>query len=469
MKNVLVIDDDPAFNKMLSNFLERNNFQVKSAHSANSGLKYLETESFDLVLTDFRLPGMDGLELIKSIKVKKPELPVILITNYSDVRTAVNSIKFGAFEFVSKPLIPDEFLVIVNKALSNEVKNYDSIKKLEESQDPPKYIIGTTKEATKLWEYVDLVAPTRMSVLILGESGTGKEYVAKMLHTKSKRSSKKFIALDCGVLSKELAASELFGHVKGSFTGAMQDKKGLFELANGGTIFLDEVGNLPVEVQIQLLRTIQEKIVRRVGSENDIPIDVRIIAATNENIGSAIDDGNFRNDLLHRLNEFELHVPPLRSRGEDLNQFLSFFMDEASIELGKNVNDIDSAALEVLKTYHWPGNLRELKNIIKRAVLLCKNNMITIDQLPNGLIVSEDQNEIIKDSSQTDIKTKKVSDESNKFSAITDLKYVQEMNEKELIIRVLKEAKYNKSKAAKQLNIDRTTLYQKIKKFDIDA
>ncbi|MFZ6663458.1 sigma-54-dependent transcriptional regulator [Peijinzhouia sedimentorum] len=469
MKRVLVIDDDPAFNKMLSHFLERNNFQVVSAHSANTALLEIEQESFDLVLTDFRLPGMDGLELIKTIKFKKPELPVILITNYADVRTAVNSIKFGAFEFVSKPLIPDEFLVIVNKAL-----NKQSATRVESKQEPKKskqiqYIVGTTEEAKKLWEYVELVAPTRMSVLILGESGTGKEYVARALHEKSKRASQRFIALDCGVLSKELAASELFGHVKGAFTGATIDKKGLFELANGGTLFLDEVGNLPIDVQIQLLRTIQEKVVRRVGSEKDIKVDVRLIAATNENIASAINEGNFRNDLLHRINEFELNVPALRNRGADLNKFISFFINEASEELDKIVNNIDSTALSTLESYSWPGNLRELKNIIKRAVLLSQGDTITIDHLPKGLISPDksQSNPIEVDKNQNEQSNESRSNSNS--SEITDLKYMQELNEKELIIRILKENKYNKSKAAKQLNIDRTTLYQKIKKFDIDA
>ena len=467
MKKVLVIDDDPAFNKMLSHFLERNNFQVVSAHSANTALLEIERESFDLVLTDFRLPGMDGLELIRTIKSKNPELPVILITNYADVRTAVNSIKFGAFEFVSKPLIPDEFLVIVNKALSKQ-----STGKLESKQKVKqniKYIVGTTEEAIRLWEYVELVAPTRMSVLILGESGTGKEYVARALHDKSKRSSQRFIALDCGILSKELAASELFGHVKGSFTGATTDKKGLFELANGGTLFLDEVGNLPIDVQIQLLRTIQEKVVRRVGSEKDIKVDVRLIAATNENIASAINEGNFRNDLLHRLNEFELNVPALRNRGADLNKFISFFINEASEELDKIVNNIDSTALSTLESYSWPGNLRELKNIIKRAVLLSQSDTITIDHLPKGLISTDKSlsNPIEVDKNQNEQSNESRSNSNS--SEITDLKYMQDLNEKELITRVLKENKYNKSKAAKQLNIDRTTLYQKIKKFDIDA
>ncbi len=469
MKKVLVIDDDPAFNKMLSHFLERNNFQVVSAHSANTALLEIERESFDLVLTDFRLPGMDGLELIRTIKSKNPELPVILITNYADVRTAVNSIKFGAFEFVSKPLIPDEFLVIVNKALSKQ-----SLAKVESKQEPKnsqriKYIVGTTEEAIRLWEYVELVAPTRMSVLILGESGTGKEYVARALHDKSKRSSQRFIALDCGILSKELAASELFGHVKGAFTGATTDKKGLFELANGGTLFLDEVGNLPIDVQIQLLRTIQEKVVRRVGNEKDIKVDVRLIAATNENIASAINEGNFRNDLLHRLNEFELNVPALRNRGADLNKFISFFINEASEELDKIVNNIDSTALSTLESYSWPGNLRELKNIIKRAVLLSQSDTITIDHLPKGLISTDKSliNPIEVDKNQNEQSNESRSNINS--SEITDLKYMQDLNEKELITRVLKENKYNKSKAAKQLNIDRTTLYQKIKKFDIDA
>ncbi|MBK6263978.1 sigma-54-dependent Fis family transcriptional regulator [Marivirga sp. S37H4] len=455
--NILVVDDDPSFNKMLTGFLSRNNYEVKSAHSPQSALALLKENTFDLVLTDFKLPDMNGIKLMQEIKKVHNNIPVILITNYSDIRTAVNSIKLGAYEFVTKPVIPDELLKTIQKALTVEPTQAGS-----SSEDKPKekdtsleFIVGKTPKSLELWDYVDLVAPTKMSVLILGESGTGKEYVANIIHQKSSRAAKPFVAMDCGVLSKELAASELFGHVKGAFTGAINDKKGQFEVANGGTLFLDEIGNLPYEVQVQLLRVLQESIIKRVGSEKEIPVDVRIISATNENLADNRNSEEFRNDLYHRINEFELKVPPLRERLIDLEEYCAFFMKEACRDLNKPPKILSNEVVEIFKKYDWPGNLRELKNLIKRAVLLATDEYITIDQLPEGFKQKETGT---KDSA-----------ENIKSVSHQNLKEIQKSQEIEAIKRVLSETKYNKSLAAKLLNIDRSTLYKKIKEYGIDA
>ncbi len=455
MAKILVVDDDPSFNSMLCSFLSRNNYQAEKAFSAESALSVFKSKQFDLVLTDFKLPDMDGLKLIAHIKQDKPNLPVILITNYSDIRIAVKSIKLGAYDFVTKPVVPDELLIIIKKALETKDLTLKKISKKKEQKTD--YIIGNSKASLTFWQHLQLVAPTKMAVLILGESGTGKEYAAKMIHRKSKRANEPFIAVDCGVLSKELATSELFGHIKGAFTGAFQDKKGYFELVNKGTIFLDEIGNLSYDVQVQLLRAIQEQAIRKVGDVKDISVDVRIIAATNENLKKAIEEGHFRTDLYHRLNEFELEIPPLRARTEDFVEYIDLFLAQACTELEKKINRVDNNALTAIKKYSWPGNLRELKNVIKRGVLLSTEGVLTINQLPYEL---RGEDNFIETDSFTNIKKEAVS---------TDLKAIQEQQEKELIIKLLKETNYNKSKTAKMLNIDRKTLYHKIAKYEIEA
>lgn len=447
MTKIMIVDDDPSFNGMLTAFLTRNSYEVSSAHSSSSALTLLKKGNFDLVLTDFKLPDVDGLELIQQIKADDPSMPVILITNYSDIRTAVRSIKLGAYEYVTKPVIPDELLITVQRALQGREATPERESRPLEND----FIIGSGTSAVDLWEHVQMVAPTNMSVLITGESGTGKEYVARMLWRKSKRAQGPFIAIDCGTMSKELAASELFGHEKGSFTGATHDKKGQFELAHKGTLFLDEIGNLPHDVQANLLRAIQERTIRRIGSDRETKVDVRIITATNEPLDAAISHEKFRNDLYHRLNEFELKIPPLRERIEDLPEFISFFLEQANRELNKNIKGIDDQAIEIFKRYSWPGNLRELRNIVTRATLLCSGDVITSRQIPPGLLAPKPN-----------------ASAGNKSVNTTNLKLIQEEQEKETILRVLRDTRYNKSKAARLLNIDRTTLYVKIRQYGID-
>ncbi|MBD1397289.1 sigma-54-dependent Fis family transcriptional regulator [Pontibacter sp. JH31] len=457
MPKILLIDDDPTFCLMLSTFLKRQQYEVKTAFTANEGLQQLKAGTFDLVLTDFRLPDKNGLELLEQIRVLTTEVPVILMTHYADIRTAVRAIKMGAFEYLAKPINPDETLLTIRKALSRNAKGVES-----EAAIPMRnrfsFVKGASPQSLQLEEYIALIAPTNMSVIIEGESGTGKEYVARKIHQSSKRHNKPFVAIDCGALSKELAGSELFGHVKGSFTGAMADKEGQFEAANGGTLFLDEIGNLSYEIQVKLLRAIQERKVRKIGSNTDLDVDVRIIAATNEDLVQAVSQGEFREDLYHRLNEFKINISPLRDRQADILIFADYFLEVANHELERDVNGFDAAVTVAMERYSWPGNLRELKNVVKRAVLLAKGNEITLDDLPPEIAYHIPM--------PTNIVTPP---DATRVAPVTDLRSATERSEKELILDMLERVKYNKSKAARLLNIDRKTLYNKMRQYNIDA
>jgi two-component system response regulator HydG len=451
MPKILLIEDDKTFSRILEGFLGKNRFTVETAQDGKSGLRKFHADHFDLVLLDYRLPDVNGLEMLPAFKKHAPSVPVIIMTSFSDIRTAVKAIKSGAFEYITKPVNPDELLLVMKNALEKgrEV-NGQPVPQREEPES--EFVTGKSPVSQKLSEYIRLVAPTDMSVIIEGESGTGKEYVANTIHRLSKRAKKPFVAVDCGAISKELAASELFGHVKGAFTGAISDKMGQFVVANGGTIFLDEVGNLSYEVQVKLLRAIQERVIQPVGSNKEIKIDVRILTATNDDLAASVKQGEFREDLYHRLNEFKLTVPPLRSRGEDLMEFAEFFRKKANAELSRTTERFDDAVINLFKTYDWPGNLREMKNVIKRAVLLTDGPVITLDSLPREMI------ETVQRPAEQPEKTS---------SPIYDLKALQESQERELIVKTLQEVRYNKSRAARILNIDRKTLYLKMEKYGI--
>ncbi len=438
---ILLIEDDPTFAKIVTTFLTKKGYLINSASNLKAGEQLLQSEKFDLLLLDYRLPDGIGLELIAKMGTNFPVLPIVIITSFDDVRTAVKSIQSGAFEYIIKPINPDELLLVIESALD---KKEPDKKKEQKPKTAQQFIKGESEVAKKLYEYVDLVAPTEMSVMIIGESGTGKEHIARSIHNQSKRSAGPFIAVDCGVLSKELAASELFGHTKGSFTGALQDKVGLMEKANGGTLFLDEIGNLGYDVQIKLLRTLQERTIEPVGSGKSIPIDIRLISATNENLLQEIGSGNFREDIYHRINEFKIQMPALRERGVDLELFIRYFVEQANQELDRSVKRLSPEIIQVFKKYDWPGNLRELRNVIKRSVLLSKNDEIGIELLPEEMISR----------AQT--------------GNPSDLKLVQETNERELILNALVQTRYNKTKAAQLLNIDRKTLYSKMEKYQLD-
>ncbi|MGB3143649.1 MAG: sigma-54 dependent transcriptional regulator, partial [Maribacter sp.] len=386
MPKILIIEDDTSFAQMLQKFLERKDFSVVVSQTGLDGENQLKENGFSLVITDLRLPDYDSLKLVSQLNGK---LPVIVMTGYAEVATAVKAMKMGAYDYISKPFTPDQMLAVIDGALKskpeiskvNQINSPEIVDHKEEEKD--KRVKTTTEDlafssdaAQQLEKYLSLVAPTDMSVLIIGESGTGKEVTAKAIHAKSSRRTNEFIALDCGAIPKELAASEFFGHLKGSFTGAVADKMGSFEAANGGTLFLDEVGNLSYENQMQLLRALQERKIKRIGSNTEILVDVRVLSATNEDLKSAVEKGTFREDLYHRLNEFSLQIPSLRNRHGDLPVFANYFLEKYNIKLGKEIADFSDEVWDIFEAYHWPGNIRELQNVIQRAVLLTTTDKI---------------------------------------------------------------------------------------------
>jgi len=438
MAKILLVDDDSTFSQVLENFLQKKGHEPILRSSVKAGINTLKDTQFDLLLLDYRLPDGTGLDLLTEIRAINILLPTIMMTSFNDVRTAVRAMRMGVFDYITKPVNPDELVLVINNALST--------KKATSSQIPG-VIKGTDQQSKKLDEHIELIAPTDLSVLIQGESGTGKEYVARLIHQKSKRSSKPFIAIDCGALSKDLASSELFGHVKGAFTGAIADKKGVFEQSDGGTLFMDEIGNLDYEVQIKLLRALQEKVIVPLGGHKHTAIDVRIIAATNDELVTSVNARLFRLDLYHRINEFKIQLPPLRQRSADIDAFITFFIAEANRDIGRGVSKISDEALEILHAYDWPGNLRELKNVIRRMVLLTPGNEAGTDSLPDEMLLFVSQIQEKPDS---------------------DLKFQNEINERKLIQKVLADVHNNKSQAAKLLNIDRKTLYSKLEKYGLD-
>lgn len=452
MAKILVVDDDSTFCIMLKTFLTRKGHEVAEAFSFEEALRQLKISDFDVVLSDYRLPDSSGLELLKEVKTSRPDTGVIIMTGYADIRMAVKLVKMGAFDYVAKPINPDEILLAIEKLLSTkdqETKSVESVK--AKSQQAAKFIQGVSQNAQEVSQFVSLVAPTNLSVIIQGDSGTGKEYVARRIHSESLRRSKPFVAIDCGALSKDLAPSEFFGHIKGSFTGAISDKVGQFEVANGGTIFLDEIGNLSYEVQINLLRAIQERKIKRIGSSKEVHVDVRIITASNEDLLEAVKRGEFREDLYHRINEFSIQVAPLRERLSDLPLFANHFLIQANLELGKKISGFDDSVLDVFNTYAWPGNIRELRNVIRRAVLVEQGKTISSKSLPHEITTARSQ-ELTKTLN------------SEKPNNLKDLK---EKAEQELILATLEKVRYNKSKAAKILNIDRKTLYNKMRQYGL--
>jgi two-component system response regulator HydG len=447
MKKILVIDDDSYINNLLVNYLKQHNYLTDSALSGRSGMKKLEATNYDLVLCDFRLPDFDGLAVLQHTKKKKPDLPFIIMTAYAEVKMAVKLIKSGAFDYVTKPIQPEEILELIERAIQSRYKTENSIS-FHES-----FIVGRSAVMQKIMEHIKLVAPTELTVLVEGETGSGKEYIAKAIHYASKRSNKPFLAVDCGAIPKDLANSELFGHIKGSFTGAIKDKKGVFEQAKGGTLFLDEVGNLPYENQVKLLRALQERVISRVGDNKTIKVDVRLIAATNEDLTGQVASNEFREDLFHRLNEFRIQLPPLRNRGEDLFEFVDFFIAKANKKFNKQVVGVDEDVKVLFKKYNWWGNIRELQNIINRAVLLSNSSYIQASLLPDEIRL----NKLFDDAN--------INQYSNNGN--TDLKEATHVTEKEMIKEALVKTNFNKTKAARLLNIDRKTLYNKIKLHNI--
>ena len=450
MNRILIVDDDTTLALMLRTWLTKKGFAAESVATASAARRRLTDGSFDLVLTDMRLPDGDGIDLLHRIAGERPALPVIVMTGYAEIRNAVQSMKAGARDYIAKPVRPDELLVKIEEALAEAAEDAvaGGVRHKSEAPAPPAaaggFIEGRSDAARKLYDYVRLVAPTQMSVLIHGASGTGKEHIARLIHAQSPRAAGPFVAIDCGTIPRELAASEFFGHLKGSFTGAAGDKTGAFEAADGGTLFLDEVGNLGIETQAQLLRALQEHRIRPVGGSRDIAVDIRVIAATNERLDEAVARGTFRTDLYHRLDEFSLRIPELREIPSDIPLFAEFFLDQANRELGRQVVGFDADAADALVRYNWPGNLRQLKNAVNYATLLCEGDYITRRELPRELLgpapAAPTVPTLLRDPD----------------------------DEEQRIRRALEAAEGNKSKAAKRLGIDRKTLYNKLRLYGIE-
>lgn len=447
MRSILIVEDDITFGMMLQTWLGKKGFEVSSVSNVARARKHIESHPVDLVLSDLRLPDHEGIALLKWMKQQDLHIPLIIMTGYAGIQSAVLAMKLGARDYIAKPVNPEELLKKISEALQTDTETVQTEKdspQQKRTESAPAYLEGESDAAKQLYNYVALVAPTNMSVLINGSSGTGKEYVAHRIHQLSKRSDKPFVAVDCGSIPKELAASEFFGHVKGSFTGALTDKTGAFVAANGGTIFLDEIGNLSYEVQIQLLRALQERKIRPVGSTQEIAVDIRLISATNENLEQAIEKGAFREDLYHRINEFTLRIPDLKERKEDILLFANFFLDQANKELDKQLIGFDAKASQAMLNYQWSGNLRQMKNVVKRATLLAQGSFITLAELGSEL------------------------SETPPSAPAASMALRNEETEKEHIMEALRRTGNNKSKAAQLLNIDRKTLYNKMKLYKID-
>lgn len=458
MAKILIIEDDLAFGTMIQTWLRKKGFEVEKATSVGAALRLLQEDSQrDLILSDLRLPDHDGLTTLRWLHKQGLHIPFIVMTSYAEVQNAVLAMKSGANDYVAKPFHPDILLEKINEAIKLSASSTPALANSPatptqqetprqattqpDEAEAPKYIEGKSEASQQLYRYVALVAPTPMSVLILGASGTGKEYVAHRIHELSNRADKPFFAIDCGAIPRDVAASEFFGHVKGAFTGAEQDKKGAFEVANGGTLFLDEMGNLSYDVQVQLLRALQERKIRPVGGTKEIDIDIRLVCATNENLAERVAEGQFREDLFHRINEFTIYMPELKDRGTDLFLFADLFIKHANKELGRHVLGLDDKASEMIASYNWPGNLRELNNVMKRATLLTKGNYIGVAELQQSM--------------------------SHLQPPTETLTLRDEQTELQRIEAALKSANGNKSKAAQLLGVDRKTLYNKIKKYNL--
>lgn len=439
MKHILIVEDDTTFAVMLQTWLSKKKFSVASVSGIAAAKKTLIESSVDLVLCDLRLPDGDGIDLLEWVSNRNVNVPLIVMTSYAAIPSAVQAMKLGARDYISKPVNPEDLLQKINEVFNAGVKTGKQIPVSESVPEETNYLEGQSEAARQLYTYVKLVAPTSISVLINGASGTGKEYVAKRIHQLSKRSEKPFVAIDCGAIPKELAASEFFGHKKGSFTGAIEDKVGAFIEADGGTIFLDEIGNLSYDVQVQLLRVLQERRVKPIGTTTEVKVDVRLIAATNEDLKAAIKSGAFREDLYHRINEFTIYMPHLCERGEDIPLFANFFLDQANRELEKPVPGFLPEAMEKISQYTWPGNLREMRNTVMRAALLAQGNPIRVEHL--GIDMNIDKPiDILHDPD----------------------------SERTKIVSALQKCSGNKSKAAAMLGIDRKTLYNKLKLYQIE-
>lgn len=470
MKRILVVDNQLSHCDLLDRFLSKNNYVVETASSGGLALEILQSKKFDFILCEFLLPDMDGTKFFDACMAVQPEVSFIFMTREVNLRAAVSLVRRGAYHYLAKPLNPDELLEILTgcdmatarpqlpkQQISNSMSSVSTSSGLDSQ-----IVYGKSSKAKWMIKQAERVAPTNYTVLIEGDTGTGKESLARLIHQQSPRNEGPFVPVDCGSLSKEIAGSELFGHEKGAFTGALTSRTGFFEQAKGGTIFLDEIGNLPMDIQVSLLRALQEKVIRKVGGSKEIPIDVRIIAATYEELLNKSQNSGFREDLLFRLNEFVLKVPTLQERMDDFPLFIDFFLDQTSLELDQPKPTIGEGVMNYLTANSWPGNIRELRNVIRRSCLfLNKQNEICVESLPHRILVNHIP---VRSSESPRHQCTEIVNPSNQESE--DLKSTAIRAESQRIMEVLKDVQFNKTKAAEVLNIHRKTLYSKLKQMN---
>lgn len=397
---ILVVDDDSSIRNMLSIVLKKNGYNVVCSETSEAALKKLKNETFDMIITDIKMPGISGIDLLKKIKTIHPEIPVIMITAFASANDAVEAMKLGAEDYITKPFNLDELKLIIEKSLSKESLEIENVRLESNLSDNEKFenIVGKNQQMLKIFDLIDTVAVTDSTVLIAGDSGTGKELIAKAIHNKSPRAKNEFISVNCGALPENLLESELFGHIKGAFTDAYRDKEGLFEQADKGTLLLDEIGEMSQKMQVKLLRAIQERKIRRVGSNREIEVDVRIISATNKDLVEEMKKGEFRSDLFYRLNVISIDVPPLRERKDDIPLLLNYFLKIYNSRFKRNIEGFEKDILDLFMNYSWPGNIRELENFVERAVALEKARFIGLNSLPTELIYNiSEKNALEKD------------------------------------------------------------------------
>ncbi len=454
---LLIVDDEQSMREFLEIMLSQEGYQVLLAANGEEGLEIYKKERPDLILTDVKMPGMDGLDLIKEVHAVDSIVPIIAITAYASASDAIRAVREGAYDYISKPFQIDELRVIVRNALEACKLRKENIvlRQSLESRQAFGEIVGKSSEMLEIFDLISKVAPSKAGVLIIGESGTGKELIAKAIHTKSNRSSKPFVTVNCSAIPETLLESELFGHVKGSFTGAVANKAGLVETANHGTLFLDEIGEVPLPVQAKLLRFLQERDFRRVGDNEDRKVDVRVIAATNRNLEEEMEKGNFREDLYYRLNVIRIRIPPLREREEDIPLLTDHFLKKFAAEQGKDINKISSLALQILSNYTFPGNVRELENIIERCVTLEQSDQLTAENLPTRL------------TERTEPRPSGLALELSPEGI--DLNKAMEDLERKLICRSLEMTGGNRSRAAKLLGVTLRSLRYRLVKLGLES
>ncbi len=450
MSNILIIDDEPEIRAVLKDVLMDEHYQVFLAGDGMEGLSIIGQESIDLVILDVWLPNMGGIDVLKAIKEKNPDIEVIIISGHANINLAVQAVKIGAFDFLEKPLSLEKIITVVGNAIrleSLKKENRDLRETLQVEDD----IVGTSAELMKIRELIRQSAESDARILITGENGTGKELIAREIHRRSKRVNGPFIALNCAAIPETLIETELFGHEKGSFTDALATRKGKFELAHKGTIFLDEIGDMSLSTQAKMLRVIQELKFERVGSEKSMEVDVRLIAATNKNLEEEIKKSKFREDLFFRLNVIPIHVPPLRERKEDISALIGYFMEKYKKQSARGLKTFDEEAMSELENYYWPGNIRELKNFIERINIMTDEELISKDTVGRflGKKIQQDQ-----------------PGELSEFEHMK-LNEAKESFERELIVKKLKESGQNISKAALELGVSPSNLHGKMKKYGI--